>query len=117
MVVVPGAGELLGGVEEVVDVVASVLDSEVGLLCAHASILRKTQILRNIGVRQTSDARATLAHAHLRLRGAGTRRAYRLLQRADHGGVYLVAAASSLDELAAVLDERGILMWPSDGCE
>lgn len=34
-----------------------------------------------------------------------------------HGGVYVIAEAKSLDELAVELDERGILMWPADGCE
>ncbi len=51
-----------------------------------------------------------------RLRGAGPRRRYRLIQRTGTG-VYVVAEASSLDDLAAVLDTRGILMWPDDGCE
>lgn len=50
-------------------------------------------------------------------RGAGQRRTFRLKQRAPHGGVYVIAEAKSLDELAVELDERGILMWPADGCE
>ncbi len=49
-------------------------------------------------------------------RGAGARRLYRLKQHAG-GRVYVVAEASSLDDLAAELDTRGILMWPDDGCE
>lgn len=49
-----------------------------------------------------------------RLDGNGTRRWYRLLHRG-----YKIDDYVTLDELAAVLDERGILMWPSDddGCE
>ncbi len=50
------------------------------------------------------------------MRGAGPRRCYRLIQRTGTG-VYVVAESSSLDDLAAALDTRGILMWPSDGCE
>lgn len=49
-----------------------------------------------------------------RLDGAGERRWFRLL----HLG-YKIGDYRSLDELAEVLDSRGILMWPAeeDGCE
>lgn len=55
----------------------------------------------------------TVEEIHLdRMRGAGPRQIFRLKQ-----GAYVIAEAGSLDELAAELDARGILMWPDDGCE
>ncbi len=47
-----------------------------------------------------------------RLLGAGPRRVYRIRQ-----GSYILVEVHTLDELAAELDRRGILMWPEDGCE
>lgn len=46
------------------------------------------------------------------MRGAGTRRLFRLKRDG-----YVITEVPSLDELAAELDARGILMWPDDGCE
>lgn len=52
-------------------------------------------------------------------RGAGIRRIYVLKHHVPNVGTYTITETASLDELAAVLDERGILMWPADedGCE
>lgn len=47
-----------------------------------------------------------------RLDGTPPRKTWRLRQ-----GGYILGEFRSLDDLAAELDERGILMWPDDGCE
>lgn len=46
------------------------------------------------------------------LDGGGPRRWFRLLHLN-----YKIDDFASLDELAAELDARGVLMWPDDGCE
>jgi len=47
-----------------------------------------------------------------KLDGTPAKTTYRLRQ-----GGYILGEFRDLDALAVELDERGILMWPDDGCE